>query len=318
MGTNIDFAMPTFDHDSPSFRRFKPLPKRRRTAGLQAMSNEIEPNTISSFQFQGSSALSALADLHAKPYFNQLSAQKAVRDLFSNEGTDPAFLADFKALYTNPIVSPAVPAVQDHDEQLESDYVDHLQLPTNTKKRKVPSLNRSTAISGDSVSSLSGAALGLSISEPNSPLNEGALQLAAHRLLADGPHDIDGLNSTIHPGTTVDVPLKYGRESIIARAIKLHKAIISTRKKQFAAVLKAGSESDSLALELALLAKYPQLDGAYESKTTTIYRNSRKTMTKNKINQSISFSSGATAGIAPSGQFTFACPCSSKYNSQED
>ncbi|CAG8769413.1 7273_t:CDS:1, partial [Acaulospora colombiana] len=83
----------------------------RRTAGLQAMSNEIGPNAISSFQFQGSPALAALADLHAKPYFNQLSAQKAVRDLFSNEGTDSAFLADFKALYTNPIVAPAVPAL---------------------------------------------------------------------------------------------------------------------------------------------------------------------------------------------------------------
>ncbi|CAG8769410.1 7272_t:CDS:1, partial [Acaulospora colombiana] len=115
--------------------------------------------------------------------------------------------------------------------------------------------------------------------------------------------------------TVVDAPLKYGRESIIARAIKRHKSMISTRKKQFAAVLKGGPESDSLALEFALSARYPQLDG-YESKSTTIYRSSRKLKAKNKDSQP--FSSYMAVGTAPNGQFTFSCPCSSKYEFLED
>jgi hypothetical protein len=299
------------DNDPSSFRRFKPLPKRRRTAALNLNLNplrsEYDPAEISSFSFQDPQALAALADLHAKPYFSQLNAQQAIRDLFASDAADPRLLADFTGLYTNPVVAPVMPAIPDIEEPLESDYIDHLQLPANTKKRKVPGLNRAQLSAGNANGSTGHAGPGLTEHGHASPINEGALQLAAHRLLVDGPEDIDALNSTIHP-IPPDPVRKTHRESLVTQASLRQKAIISARKKQFAAALEEVSESDSLSLERALLAHYPQLDLVFDTKTSRYLRNSRKANLKqSKLRSSSNIQEKPTSSV-PTCDFTFVFP----------
>ena len=306
METTIDLPLPTSENDPSSFRRFKPLPKRRRTAALNGLRNEYDPTEITSFSFQDPQALAALADLHAKPYFSQLNAQQAIRDLFTSDTTDPRLLADFTGLYTNPAVAPVMPAIPDSEEPLESDYIDHLQLPANTKKRKVPGLNRIQVSAGNSIGSAGHAGAELTEPGPTSPINEGALQLAAHRLLVDGPEGIDVFSSTIH-SVSPDPVRKAHRDSPVTQASLRQKALINARKKQLAAALEEVPESDSLSLERALLARYPQLDSIFDTKPSTYLRNSRKA----NLKQSKPKSSSAQErhpGIVPTCDFTFVYP----------
>lgn len=298
----------TSENDPSSFRRFKPLPKRRRTgtaaAGLNVVRNEYDPAEMTSFSFQDPQALAALADLHAKPYFSQLNAQQAIRDLFASDTTDPRLVADFTGLYTNPAVTPVMPAIPDSEEPLESDYIDHLQLPANTKKRKVPGLNRAQL---SAVNASNHAPQGLTERGPDSPINEGALQLAAHRLLVDGPEDIDALNSTIHP-LAQDPVRKTHRDSLVTQASLRQKALINARKKQLAAALEEAAESDSLSLERALLARYPQLDAIFDTKVSTYLRNSRKANAKqSKSKLPVSVQEKALSTV-PTCEFTFSFP----------
>jgi len=310
MATNIETVTPTLDPDPSSFRRVKPLPKRRRTAALNALPSGYDPAEINSFSFQDPHALAALADLHARPYFSQLNAQQAIRDLFTSESSDPRLLADFTDLYTNPGAPSVMPAVPDTDDQLESDYVDHLQLPANTKKRKVPGLNRMASLATDATGNITTAGVGSVEHEPDVHISEGALQLAAHRLLVDGPDDLDILNSTIYPAPPDPHP-KHTRESLVTRAALQQKALINTRKKQFAAVLGDSPEGDYLALEQALSARYPQLDALFDPKGASYVRLSRKghlKSTKSKASsdlpQTVPF---------PTSEFTFSHPCTSEW-----
>ncbi|KIM32882.1 hypothetical protein M408DRAFT_326596 [Serendipita vermifera MAFF 305830] len=293
------------ENDPSSFRRFKPLPKRRRTAALNVLRNDYDPAEMTSFSFQDPQALAALADLHAKPYFSQLNAQQAIRDLFTSDSTDPRLLADFTGLYTNPAVGPVMSAIPDSEEPLDSDYIDHLQLPANTKKRKVPGLNRAQLSAANAIGSMGHAAQGLTERGPDSPINEGALQLAAHRLLVDGPEDIDALNSTIHPIPQAPAR-KTHRDSLVTQARLRQKALISARKKQFAAALDEASTSDSLSLEQALLARYPQLDSLFDIKASTYLRNSRKLNSKQTKSKPLSTVQEKAPSSVPTCDFTFA------------
>jgi hypothetical protein len=311
METTVDVPPSTSENDPSSFRRFKPLPKRRRTAALNLNLNplrsEYDPTEITSFSFQDPQALAALADLHAKPYFSQLNAQQAIRDLFASDTAGPRLLADFTGLYTNPAVTPVMPAITDSEEPLESDYIDHLQLPANTKKRKVPGLNRTQLSAGNAIGLVGHAGPGLTEHGPESPINEGALQLAAHRLLVDGPEDIDALNSTIHP-VSPDPVRKTHRDSLVTQASLRQKALISARKKQLAAALEEASESDSLSLERALLARYPQLDSIFDVKSSTYLRSSRKANLKQSKLRSSSTVQEKPASSVPTCDFTFVFP----------
>lgn len=306
MEITIEGGLSTSENDPSSFRRFKPLPKRRRTAALNVLRGDYDPTEITSFSFQDPQALAALADLHAKPYFSQLNAQQAIRDLFASDTTDPRLLNDFTGLYTNPAVAPVMPAMLDSEEPLESDYIDHLQLPANTKKRKVPGLNRAQVSAANAIGSIGHAAQGLAEHGPDSPINEGALQLAAHRLLVDGPEDIDALNSSIHP--TFQDSRKTHRDSPVTQASLRQKALISARKKQLAAALEEVSEIDSLSLERALLARYPQLDSIFDTKTSTFLRSSRKANSRSSKLKSVTNVQEKTSSTVPTCEFTFVYP----------
>jgi hypothetical protein len=308
MSTNIDPTPPPIEQDPSTFRRVKPLPKRRRTAALNVLRTEYDPSELTSFSFQDPQALAALADLHARPYFSQLNAHQVIRDLFNTETPDPRDITDFTGLYSNPAVAPIIPVVPDDDDQLESDYVDHLQLPANTKKRKVPGLNRPSSLSGDAIS---GVGLGLSLPDMEQAVSEGALQLAAHRLLVDGPEEFDSLQLTMHVPLS-DLPRRNSRESLVTRAALQQKSLISTRKKQFAAVLDDFPESGSLALEQALSARYPQLEALFDIKQSLYLRNSKKVNLKPTTPQMASAQYLDDKVKVPTSEFTFSCPCTSK------
>ena len=298
------------DNDSLSFRRVKPLPKRRRMAGAAARTG-YDQAEINSFSFQDPQALAALADLHARPYFSPLSAQQAIRELFTNDSPDPRILADFTGLYANP-TSPLYRTTAHHnddrDEPLEGEYVDHFQLPSNTKKRKVPGINHSTAFGANEPV---GLGLGTIEQLTESVSEEGAQSSPAQR---SGENSLEDSEATLAPNKPT-TPLRMGknqRQSLITRAGLRRKALINTRRKQFSSVLEELSEGDPLALEMALAARYPQLDLLFDPGPRDPLRNLRRFSTK--LSTPASFTkSDHNAPNAPSGSFTFTHPCSCKH-----
>lgn len=259
-----------YDHPELSnLRRVKPLPKRRRTAMINPSSDYDTSATIPGLPIHDPQALAALAEYHSRQYYNPaahgLPPGMTVKDLFAGiEGA--AAVADsiartsseFSSLYASAVAAaaahtgpiPSLPLPPEDDDNGESDYVDHLQLPLNTKKRKVPGLhNRSLALS-DSANGVAG--------DGPQDANEGGLLLAAHRRMADGAENV--FSSTT--GTTPHALSKRNtRGSQVTLAGLQQKEVVYTRKRQFAAVLEGVDEMNQLALELALLGRYPQLGG---------------------------------------------------------
>jgi hypothetical protein len=256
-----------YDHPELSnLRRVKPLPKRRRTAMINPPSDYDPSATLAALPIHDPQALAALAEYHSRQYYNPaahgLPPGMTVKDLFAGiEGA--AAVADsiartsseFSSLYASAVAAaaahtgpiPNLPLPPEDDDNGESDYVDHLQLPLNTKKRKVPGLhNRSLALS-DSPNGGGG--------DGPQDTSEGGLLLAAHRRMADGPENV-------FSSTTPHVLSKRNtRGSQVTLAALQQKDVVYTRKRQFAAVLEGMDEMNQLALELALLGRYPQLDG---------------------------------------------------------
>jgi hypothetical protein len=119
-------SSPIFDvPEFPPLRRVKPLPKRRRTSDL--VSRELMagpllgPNATPEELIAQADQFSSRMGSYYLPLFSGLS-----------EGTSPASGAD------PPLDFGLIGGGRDDEEQGEGDYVDHLQQPGNTKKRKVP------------------------------------------------------------------------------------------------------------------------------------------------------------------------------------
>ncbi|CCA71371.1 hypothetical protein PIIN_05310 [Serendipita indica DSM 11827] len=308
MAANLDSSPTTIHNDSLSFRRVKPLPKRRRTAGAGTRTG-YDQAEINSFSFHEPQALAALADVQARPYFSPLSAQQAIRELFTNDSPDPRILADFTGLYANPTSPPYRTTAHHEDEReepLEGEYVDHFQLPSNTKKRKVPGINHSTAFGA---SEPVGLGLGTTQQHTENVSEEGATSSPTQRYRENS---MDDSEATLAPNKSI-LPLraaKNQRQSLITRAGLRRKALINSRRKQFFSVLEELPECDPLAIELALAARYPQLDLLFDSGPRDPLRNSRRSNPKSSISVS-SAASDEAAPKAPSGRFTFTHPCSS-------
>jgi len=258
-----------YDHPELSnLRRVKPLPKRRRTAMINPPSDYDPSAAIAGLPIHDPQALAALAEYHSRQYYNPaahgLPPGMTVKDLFAGiEGA--AAVADsiartsseFSSLYASAVAAaaahagpiPNLPLPPEDDDNGESDYVDHLQLPLNTKKRKVPGLhNRSLALSD----SVNGGGDG------PQDTSEGGLLLAAHRRMADGPENVFSSTTGMTPHA---LSKRNTRGSQVTLAALQQKEVVYTRKRQFAAVLEGTDEMNQLALELALLGRYPQLDG---------------------------------------------------------
>jgi hypothetical protein len=300
-----------YDHlELSNLRRVKPLPKRRRTAMINPPSDYDPSAALAGLPIHDPQALAAFAEYHNRQYYNPaahgLPPGMTVKDLFAGiEGA--AAVADsiartsseFSSLYASAVAAaaahtgpiPNLPLPPEDDDNGESDYVDHLQLPLNTKKRKVPGLhNRALALS-DGVNGYGG--------DVPQDTSEGGLLLAAHRRTADGPENVFSSAAGMTPHA---LSKRNTRGSQVTLAALQQKEVIYTRKRQFAAVLEGMDEMNQLVLELALLGRYPQLDGL-DPKVPPLRgarRANRPTLKENQAPPSDS--------SMPTGDFTFAYP----------
>ena len=300
-----------YDHPELSnLRRVKPLPKRRRTAMINLPSDYDPSATIAGLPIHDPQALAALAEYHTRQYYNPvahgLPPGMTVKDLFAGiEGA--AAVADsiartsseFSSLYASAVAAaaahtgpiPNLPLPPEDDDNGESDYVDHLQIPLNTKKRKVPGLhNRLLALSD----SANGGG-----SDGPQDTSEGGLLLAAHRRMADGPENVFSSTTAMTPHA---LSKRNTRGSQVTLAALQRKEVVYTRKREFAAVLESMDETNQLALELALLGRYPQLDGL-DSKVPPLRGARRANRLALKENQALPSDSSV-----PTRDFTFEYP----------
>jgi len=125
----------------------------------------------------------------------------------------------------------AHPGNNEDDDAGDGDYVDHLQQPNNTKKRKVPTAPHQTQLSGG--------------------LNDGS------GIGDDDGSKMDGSELDAAAGLTAAGHLR-GRPRISAITIAglQHKELLKRRRVQLSTVLGAVTASDELALDQALGARY--------------------------------------------------------------
>lgn len=147
------------------------------------------------------------------------------------------------------------------DEEIggDGDYIDHLQQPGNTKKRKVPT-NMSGSRHGNhhpdvgsgnsAVDDRAGSAVSL---VGNSENNKGIP--VAWPNDSDTALDIFALAAV--PLSSSIPQVRKGRLSVATLAGLQHKEMLKNRKRQLAVVLGALSHGDTLALDQALSARYP-------------------------------------------------------------
>ncbi|KAE9390447.1 hypothetical protein BT96DRAFT_959787 [Gymnopus androsaceus JB14] len=267
-------SSPIFDApEFPTLRRVKPLPKRRKTSVsvispddkglgpgsprmLVAESNGV-PHSLHMpglppipLSLPGPNAtaeeLLAHADALQSYYLPILDAAaaniSAVADGFANAvAVEPDMLGNGMHNLS----------LRDRDRDDESDrgdgdgdYIDHLQQPGNTKKRKVPA----------NISRLQGAAQdGEDETEESLDLHDGTLTMGI-------PTGIEETESQIPcrlPSASYLVAKQKSRLSAATLAGLQHKETLKVRKRQLAAVLGALSHGDTLALDQALSGTYP-------------------------------------------------------------
>lgn len=133
-------------------------------------------------------------------------------------------------------------AQEDDDDGGDGDYIDHLQQPGNTKKRKVP-VNMAGSAHGLDDSNNSGA---------EDDLGERGVPVGGR---LDREYDAVGTPPPAIPSGLGGQ--KKGRLPRATRAGLQHKEMLKSRKRQLAAVLGALSHGDTLALDQALSANYP-------------------------------------------------------------
>lgn len=208
---------PIFAIDVPPVRRVKlPLPKRKRnSAGT--------PPTIPPQQLLLSdSDLSAPVPL--QPYYTPIPN-------VDEHDLQHSSMLDFRT-------------GRGADEEIggDGDYIDHLQQPGNTKKRKVPA-------------NMSGSRQPSGLVSPDIDIDS----RHGDRGASLRPDDVaDTFSPSTIPASTPTVPVQLkGRMSAATLAGLQHKEMLKNRKRQLAAVLGALSHGDTLALDQALSARYP-------------------------------------------------------------
>ncbi|EGN95117.1 hypothetical protein SERLA73DRAFT_187432 [Serpula lacrymans var. lacrymans S7.3] len=236
---------PIFDvPEFPPLRRLKPLPKRRRTidVALQVTNGaaSVVPNML------GAEGIAEELIAHADSLSSQMALQSyympmlgGAHNLLSNEGENRATDAiDFGAGYQLADERTG----REEDDRGEGDYVDHLQQPGNTKKRKVPA---------NASASLQGHDIGLDhLGSEEEPF------LGAGVLTSGRPDQNVTDNAVVAPLPGI-LPQRRGKMTASTLAGLQHKEMLKYRKRQLAAVLGALSHGDTLALDQALSSHYP-------------------------------------------------------------
>ena len=213
---------------------------------------------------------------------------------------------------------------EDEDGQGDGDYVDHLQQPGNTKKRKVPanaSVSQRDEVESSDHMQDEGEERGVPMGRV---VDCDDLETSSvERYMSGGagyqhPHPYQ-----LSPHASL-VPTMYhgwrrGKLTAATLAGLQHKEMLKTRKRQLAAVLGALSHGDTLALDQALSVSYPFEDVKNtESDRPKIRLSKRKAVRMTRFakmmkeNQTVV--GGKRRNKVPGCEFTFACPSASEYS----
>lgn len=354
---------PVYDvPELPTLRRVKPLPKRRRTSEPDThthldsgggASGRTSPNGSQGPDDQaedGTGRATLTAQMALQAYY--MPVLGGVRDLFKTVPPD----GDAEQMGTRLDLSSALAGLGggfgfglstgygyadsggvdgrdglDDDESGEGDYVDHLQQPGNTKKRKVPAnMSGSAHDGGDSASG-----------GEDEPAERG-IPTGRERDI-DGGVGNGGGGGGWGGGGTGTVALggmgaqgaqgRGGRRGRLTRATLAglqHKELLRSRKRQLAVVLGALAHGDTLALDQALSASYPfvQTGIDYRSGAPVRMRLSQRREARLarafKVHKESLLSehtdgtdaqgdeNAAPAPAAPSSEFTFVYNCASE------
>lgn len=235
------YRSPSPIFDTPevlALRRMKPLPKRRRTSS-ESSHDDVSPPELppepDTTDISSADALSA--QLALQSYY--MPVLGGMQELFkTNSDAQTPFTLDFEGLRSGGR------GQEDADDGGDGDYVDHIQQPGNTKKRKVPA-------------NLSAMGHGSEQGDGS----EGGEEETADRAIPTGrpehEYDSGGVGYTQgHSTTSTGDPrrLKISRATLAGLS---HKEMLKSRKRQLATVLGALTHGDTLALDQALSANYP-------------------------------------------------------------
>ncbi|KAH7908961.1 hypothetical protein BJ138DRAFT_1011763 [Hygrophoropsis aurantiaca] len=300
-------AMPGFDtQELPPLRRLKPLPKRRRTSdlahppddivspmaamlGAERIAEELiaQADSLSSQMALQSYYSSILSDAHGLLNIGINGLTEENLAMGDNQGID------LSTAYLRFAEGRERERGEDDRGAGDSDYVDHLQQPGNTKKRKVPA-NIPGSMNGREVALQSGGE------------GEEGVGVA----VTSGRPD-QNLDLGIPPSST-NTPRK-GKITPATLAGLQHKEMLKHRKRQLAAVLGALSLGDTLALDQALSSQLPFVNSTFSSDMhSTKIRLSRRRgprLARAAKVQAYDSSSPYSRAIfaPPTTQFTFMC-----------
>lgn len=242
-GSSPIFDVPEF----PTLRRVKPLPKRRRTSAPIA----APPPTgigfgLAEIDLPGPDATAEELLAHADTLSAHMALQSyyipimnGAHDLFSN--------LNEMDCRTSAILGGAGYAGGGGRGDEDQDYIDHLQQPGNTKKRKVPA-NASASSRGHDVGSG----------------QLGAEDESTDRSIPTGRADHDTVEIFQSSSATGALGQRKGKITPATLAGLQHKEMLKSRKRQLAAVLGALSHGDTLALDQALSANYPFANNGFD------------------------------------------------------
>jgi len=242
---------PTYDNmtDNVLSRKMKPLPKRRRVSDILFDANDIAATQA----FLAAAAAAAASEQGHEELNFPGNLPGSLSDYYMPllAGMQDILRADLKYATTLPSTQlqpqlpipalPVLPASSKEDED-HNEYIDHLEQPGNTKKRKVP-LVRQTGYLADF------------IGDPEVP--DAGPQTVEQRVCPN-PLEIEQSSQTQDkPPQQGSVALKKMKASKAAQAWLGNKEMVKSRKRQLTAVLGNMYNGDSLALDHALSSIQP-------------------------------------------------------------
>ena len=207
---------------------------------------------------------------------------------------------------------------EDDDGQGDGDYIDHLQQPGNTKKRKVPanaSVSQRDEVESNDHMQDEGEERGVPMGRvvdcddlETSSVERYMSRGAGYRHPHPHPYQLSPHASLV---PTMYHGWRRGKLTAATLAGLQHKEMLKTRKRQLAAVLGALSHGDTLALDQALSVSYPfedvkNIEPKIRLSKRRVARVARTMMKENKEG------GGKRRSQLPGCEFTFSCPSASE------
>ena len=335
---------PVFDvPEFPTLRRVKPLPKRRKTSGSSptasddATSNNNANNAAAALDMLSPDTTAEELLAHAETLSARMALQSyyvpilgGVQDFLAGAAAGTAkpgggASSNIDSLEFGVHLAAAAAAaaaagvglglgsgrgVDEDDEHGDGDYIDHLQQPGNTKKRKVPANAGNSPRGGVDGEEAGGGGGGREEMERGIPTGRtegggggGESAMEAYRPTA---------------GQLGLLGQKRGKLAAVTLAGLQHKEMLKSRKRQLAAVLGALSHGDTLALDQALSANYPFVPGGrFEDvknmEMPRVRLSKRTTVRLARALRIKRIPRHPDAIPLPASEFTFVCPSASEW-----